>query len=790
MKVSRAGLLFLIVALVISRTTYGTETVLVPTNAVWKYLDNGTDQGTAWRGTNFDDSAWANGPAELGFGDGGEATVVNGGPAGNRYMTTYFRQSFHVPDPSAFTVMKFHLLRDDGAVVYLNSNEVWRSNMPVGPVDYMTPASGAATENVYVDTVLSPALFLAGTNWLSVEIHQNTNTSSDISFVLGVTGSDVITLMRGPYLQAATMTGICVMVECDSGVPLTVQYGLTTGYGSTAQTTTSLVTTAGTYVHRLQVTGLEPDTLYHYRVVSSNTNTPDGTFHTLGTPGTDFRFAWMADCRAPGVTIHDQVSARIASAVPLLSLYGGDLCDTSSQGLYSAYTNEFFRANERALDAQVPFYNTVGNHETWGQNTKAFAEAPASASGTQDYYSFDVGDLHVLVLNYILTGTGGAGYAPGSPQYNFASNDLVNCTSPWKVVTCHEPAYVFGGNHTPSTNIRSLATNIFEKAGVDVMLSGHTHFFEHILTNRVHYFIVGSAGAELKGVGGPDPSLIAAASNYCYAVADVTYTSLTMVVYTETGAVLDTLTLTKLPRPASLAVLTQPAATHGGAALAPSFQVAVRDIKNNVIATATNTVIVSLGSNPAGGVLSGTLVATATNGVATFTNLYIDKMGAGYTLVASVDGLAVTSSVFNVLFVDANSNGIADDWETDYFGGTNTLGGAATADWDGDGALNSWEFTAGTNPTNALDSFNLSLAAANGQLVVSFPARAAGTMYLAGYGRHYALLASTNLTLTGGGWAAVTGYADVLGVGQTVSYTNAAGAPVRFFRAKTWLQSQ
>src|SRR5262249_33094290 len=67
-------------------------TNLVSQGAAWRYLDDGTDQGTAWREVSFDDSAWASGPAQLGYGDGDEATVVSFGPdANNKYITTYFR---------------------------------------------------------------------------------------------------------------------------------------------------------------------------------------------------------------------------------------------------------------------------------------------------------------------------------------------------------------------------------------------------------------------------------------------------------------------------------------------------------------------------------------------------------------------------------------------------------------------------------------------------------------------------------------------------------------------------
>src|SRR5438034_3962796 len=72
---------------------------LSATGAVWKYLDNGVDQGTAWRELNFNDTGWSNGVAQLGFGDGDEATVVTS----NRQATFYFRRSFEVSDPTIYT---------------------------------------------------------------------------------------------------------------------------------------------------------------------------------------------------------------------------------------------------------------------------------------------------------------------------------------------------------------------------------------------------------------------------------------------------------------------------------------------------------------------------------------------------------------------------------------------------------------------------------------------------------------------------------------------------------------
>ena len=63
--------------------------------ANWRYLDDGSDQGTAWYAPGFDDTGWADGDAQLGYGDGDETTVVSYGPdRWNKHITTYFRHTF------------------------------------------------------------------------------------------------------------------------------------------------------------------------------------------------------------------------------------------------------------------------------------------------------------------------------------------------------------------------------------------------------------------------------------------------------------------------------------------------------------------------------------------------------------------------------------------------------------------------------------------------------------------------------------------------------------------------
>ncbi|MBK8001698.1 MAG: immunoglobulin domain-containing protein [Verrucomicrobia bacterium] len=169
---------------------------LVSTGAVWKYLDTGSDQGTAWRSIDFNDSSWATGAAELGYGDAGdgrpETTTIGFGPdAGNKYITTYFRREFILTEPDSFTNLQMYLLRDDGAVVYLNGAEVLRSNLPQGDISFTTgalTAIGGTNESQFITSQIDPALLRSGANVIAVEIHQNNGTSSDISFDFALDG--------------------------------------------------------------------------------------------------------------------------------------------------------------------------------------------------------------------------------------------------------------------------------------------------------------------------------------------------------------------------------------------------------------------------------------------------------------------------------------------------------------------------------------------------------------------------------------------------------------------------
>jgi len=174
-----------------------TSMILIRRGSIWRYKDDGSNQGTVWRHRNFSDRLWKQGPAQLGYGDNDEATVVSYGPSSsNKYPTTYFRHAFYVENASKFTELSLGIVRDDGAVVYINGVEATgRINMPSGNINYLTLASGpgvpvgGANESKFYMYDIDPDILVDGINIIAVEIHQVSSTSTDISFDLEMIGT-------------------------------------------------------------------------------------------------------------------------------------------------------------------------------------------------------------------------------------------------------------------------------------------------------------------------------------------------------------------------------------------------------------------------------------------------------------------------------------------------------------------------------------------------------------------------------------------------------------------------
>ncbi len=510
------GLFFIIMVLCFSSSQLFADTLFISKGATWKYLDNGSDQGISWRENTFDDSSWQSGAAILGYGNGGEATVVSyGGDAANKYITTYFRHQFSVTNPAQYQSLSLELLRDDGAVVYLNGSELVRDNMPAGTINYLTVASstiGGAAETTYQQFSFPATALQAGTNTLAIEIHQRSRSSSDIGMdvsLTGLTAAAPVTITRGPYLQMGSHNAMTLRWRTNIPTDSRVQYG--TSVGNLNNTVDRGVQTTE---HEIRLTGLTAQTVYFYSVGQSGgvlASGPDYYFRTSPMPGsrTPARIWVIGDSGTANNNARAVYTAYrnlTGSTYTDLWLMLGD--NAYNSGTDSQYQSAVFDIYPELL-RQTPLWSTLGNHDGYSASSAnetgpyysiftlpRQAEVGGLVSGTEAYYSFDYSNIHFIVLDSYETMQS---VANRDTMLQWMEADLQNTSADWIIAFWHHPPYSKGSHdsdtETRLIDMRAVALPILENYGVDLVLSGHSHAYERSLFIDSHYGLSGTLTA-------------------------------------------------------------------------------------------------------------------------------------------------------------------------------------------------------------------------------------------------------------------------------------------------------
>ena len=264
----------------------------VTSTTTWKYWDQGT-RPTDWNSTTFVDTAWPSGRPQFGYGEGDEETVVGFGPSTTaRHITSYYRTQVQV-DTLGDSV-EMNIAADDGAVVYVNGVEAFRDNMPTGTIGNTTRAStgrSGGAENEMRAFAIDPSLFRLGTNTIAVEVHQDTASSSDLSFDADVTATVQPDGDAAPTAAfSAAVSNLDVAFDgsgsSDAEGPI-ASYQWNFGDGTTAQTTSPTTThsyaTGGSYTVTLRVTdsagnvGTAVRTVAPVSAVVTTTAVPNGS---------------------------------------------------------------------------------------------------------------------------------------------------------------------------------------------------------------------------------------------------------------------------------------------------------------------------------------------------------------------------------------------------------------------------------------------------------------------------------------------------------------------------------
>lgn len=519
------------------------QVALVPPGSTWKYLDDGTDQDTAWRQPAFNDAAWLSGPAELGYGDADEATVVSYGQnRKNKYVTTYFRHSFGVLDPSQHRGLKLKLLRDDGAIVYLNGIEIVRSNMSSGTVSYLTLASsnlaGSEEEN-FCGFFVDPSCLVSGTNVLAAEIHQSSKTSSDISFDLELATTSI--MRKAPYLiYDGNGTEMKILWQLNSSATCTIGWGTDTLYSIGSRLTSEV---GSDHQHAYTITDLTPFVKYYYRV-AADTGTFRGSFRAAPPSDTsDVKLIVYGDSRSYPAS-HDQVADAIVSACAADSgfqtvlVVAGDLVNNGDEE--SDWDTELFDTGYSHIQemlASIPYQATMGNHERSGALFSKYLPYPFVGDR---YWSFDYGPAHFVIVDQYTE------YGAGSPQLNWIESDLASTTKPWKFMCMHEPGWSAGG-HANDTTVQACLQPLCEEYDVAILFAGHNHYYARAEVNGVQHVTTGGGGAPLSPPDTTYPNVVTGTMALHYCKVEIDNNSLHLTVLTSGGRVIDEFTLITTP---------------------------------------------------------------------------------------------------------------------------------------------------------------------------------------------------------------------------------------------------
>ena len=514
-----------VLAILASASPAFAQSELITVGSSWKYLDDGDNLGARWYAPNFDETGWKTGNAKLGYGNGDEATEVDFGPfANHKHITTYFRKSFTVANPAAVGTHTLRLRRADGAVVYVNGQEVFRTNMPTGRVGYVTLAAVAlspAEEAAFVETTSSANVFVPGLNSIAVEVHKNNGSGAVLSFDLSLTAGGTAAppvptagnVVRGPYLQMGTPNSVIIRWRTDVPTDSRVIYGDSPNRLNFSTSNPTLTTE-----HSITLAHLAPNTKYNYAVGTSAKTLAGGddsyAFVTAPTTAKPTRIWVLGDA---GTYTDDQRRVRDAYAkftgtrATDLWLMLGD--NAYVDGKDEEYQRAVFDLYPTFLRQSV-LWPTIGNHDTAGSinppddlpyyqmfTLPRNAEAGGLASGTEDYYSFDYGNIHFVCLDSMTNEV-----KPDSPMLRWLTNDLAANTKQWLIAYWHHPPYTKGSHNSDAEYVeiamREHALPILESYGVDLVLTGHSHSYERSFLLDGHYGFSGTFSGNHKKNGG------------------------------------------------------------------------------------------------------------------------------------------------------------------------------------------------------------------------------------------------------------------------------------------------
>jgi len=292
------------------------------------------------------------------------------------------------------------------------------------------------------------------------------------------------------------------------------------------------------YVHRANITGLETETSYVYRVKSGDAATPMYSFRTAPKRETPFAVAWWGDNHQGTGILRTHVSNFLAQGVNLIAV-AGDM--VNSGNAINEWHDYWFKPLEHLNCAQTtPVVFARGNHD--GEHALAYAYS--TLPGNEAWFAFDYGNSRFIFLDSE-TPTGETPEQRAWLQAELARPETQRAA--FRIVCFHKPPWVNlwnGGGYLGEPFVRNDWTPLFTQGNVDVVICGHAHNYNRGVTNGVTYIISGGGGGTLDIERVANwPLFTVEFSRYHYGLMEVTGNTMLWQAFDNNNQLIDLLTL-------------------------------------------------------------------------------------------------------------------------------------------------------------------------------------------------------------------------------------------------------
>lgn len=313
------------------------------------------------------------------------------------------------------------------------------------------------------------------------------------------------TIVKGPYLQVGTPNSVIIKWQTNIPTDTKVEYDTVIAPFSFSAGNIILDT-----LHEVSITGLKPYTKYYYNIGTKTFTIQGDTnnyFVTSPLPGQEgkFRFWVTGDCGTPSaiqLNCKNQYNLYNKNKVTNGWLLLGD--NAYFNGYNANFDTSFFAPYQTDIMKHAVLWPIPGNHDydNGAANTPTVAyfsiftlptaaEAGGVPSGTEQYYSYDYGNIHFIAMDSYGSAGGKKMNDTTGAQTIWLKQDLAMNTKKWTIAYWHHPPYTMGTHNSDTEldldSVRLNFVRILERSGVDLVLCGHSHNYERSKLMQGHY---------------------------------------------------------------------------------------------------------------------------------------------------------------------------------------------------------------------------------------------------------------------------------------------------------------